>query len=722
MKPFMQRIALSVGAKLPLILQTEATECGLACLGMVAGFHGQSTDLASLRRRFPVSLKGVTLATLIRVANRLGLVTRPLKLDLKHLPRLRLPCVLHWEFNHFVVLKELRAGGVTLNDPAFGERRLSLEEFGQGFTGVALELWPGADFRQEDTRRRVRLREVMGPITGLRRSLGQVLLLAGALELFTLITPFFQQWVIDDVIVSADRTLLTTLALGFGVLLIAQQATEAIRAWVLMYLSTTLNIQWRANVFTRLLELPVAYFEKRHLGDVVSRFGSIDVMQRTLTTSLIEAILDGAMSALTITLMFIYSAPLAAIALASLTLYGIGRWIWFAPLRRAREDQIIHAAKQQSHFLETVRGVKVLKLFQRQDERRSGWLSLLIDQVNAELRTQKLALLYRSLNGALFGVENILILRWGALLVLDHHFSVGLLIAFLAYKTQFDTRVASLIDKFIDFKMIEIQAERLADITSSEPEAVPAGAVQENRDLPATLEIKDLKFRYAETEPDVLGGVSLKIHAGESVAIVGPSGGGKTTLLNVMLGIHPPTEGEVLVGGLRLKDLGLDAMRQMIGTVLQDDVLFAGSIAENISFFDPAADQAWIEECASFAAIHTDIASMPMGYNTLVGDMGTVLSGGQKQRVLLARALYKRPKILFLDEATSHLDLEREQAVNASIKALNVTRIIIAHRPQTIASADRVLTLRAGRILEEPSRPEQNVSPLRHPASCGCAA
>ena len=722
MKHFMQRIALGLGAKLPLILQTEATECGLACLGMVAGFHGQSTDLASLRRRFPVSLKGVTLATLMRVANRLGLVTRPLKLDLKHLPQLRLPCVLHWEFNHFVVLKELRAGGVTLHDPAFGERRLSLEEFGQGFTGVALELWPGTDFRKEDTRRRVRLREVMGPITGLRRSLGQVLLLAGALELFVLITPFFQQWIIDDVIVSADRTLLTTLALGFGLLLIAQQATEAIRAWVLMYLSTTLNIQWRANVFTRLLELPVAYFEKRHLGDVVSRFGSIDVMQRTLTTSLIEAILDGAMSVLTLTLMFLYSARLAAIALLSLTLYGIGRWIWFAPLRRAREDQIIHAAKQQSHFLETVRGVKVLKLFQRQDERRSGWLSLLIDQVNAELRTQKLALLYRSLNGTLFGIENILILWWGALLVLDHHFSVGLLIAFLAYKTQFDTRVASLIDKFIDFKMIEIQAERLADITSSEPEAVPAGALQEDRDLPATLEVKDLKFRYSDTEPHVLDGVSLKIHAGESVAIVGPSGGGKTTLLNAMLGIHPPTEGEVLVGGIRLKDLGLDAMRSMIGTVLQDDVLFAGSIAENISFFDPQANQPWIEECARLAAIHTDIASMPMGYNTLVGDMGTVLSGGQKQRVLLARALYKRPKILFLDEATSHLDLEREQAVNASIKALNMTRVIIAHRPETIASADRVLTLREGRIVEEVSRSTPSVSSLRIPASCGCAA
>jgi ATP-binding cassette, subfamily B, bacterial CvaB/MchF/RaxB len=242
--------------------------------------------------------------------------------------------------------------------------------------------------------------------------------------------------------------------------------------------------------------------------------------------------------------------------------------------------------------------------------------------------------------------------------------------------------------------------------------------------------VKGLKFRYAETEPQVLDGVNLKIQAGESVAIVGPSGGGKTTLLNVMLGIHPPTEGEVLVGGVRLKDLGLEAMRQMIGTVLQDDVLFAGSIAENISFFDSEPNQEWIEECASLAAIHADIMAMAMGYRSLVGDMGTVLSGGQKQRVLLARALYKRPKILFLDEATSHLDVELEQVVNASIKALNMTRIIIAHRPETIASADRVIALREGRIAEAPPRPATvagqtgkvvNLAPPPHDSQLHCA-
>ena len=708
----LSRLSFGFGSKLPLILQTEAGECGLACVAMVADFHGYSTDLGNLRRRFPVSLKGVTLAMLIRVANELGLTTRPLKLDLSRLSKLRLPCILHWEFNHFVVLKEVRGGNATVYDPASGERRLSAEELGKSFTGVALELWPGASFTKADCRRRVRLTELIGQVSGLGRSMGQILLLAGALELFTVLTPFFQQWVIDDVIVGADRSLLVTLALGFGLLLIAQQVVEAVRGWALLYMSTMLNVQWRANLFTKLLDLPVGYFEKRHLGDIVSRFGSIDVIQHTLTTSFLEAILDGVMTVVTLILMFLYSAKLTAIALIAMALYGLGRWIWFAPFRRAKEDQIIHAAKQQSHFLETVRGVKVIKLFSRQEERRSSWLTLLVEQINAELRTQKLTLLYTSLNGVLFGLENVLIIALGASAVLDGHFSVGLLIAFLAYRSQFDTRVSSLIDKFIEVKMLEIQGERLADVVFTDPETMRTRRLANSEhEVSPTIEVKDVKFRYAEQEPYVLDGVSLKVEAGESVAIVGPSGGGKTTLMNLMLGIHEPTQGEVLVGGVRIAELGLDTLRPMIGTVLQDDVLFAGSIADNISFFDPEADQRWIEECAHVASVHADIVAMPMGYSTLVGDMGTILSGGQKQRVLLARALYKRPKILFLDEATSELDLKREQAVNAAIQTLNMTRIIIAHRPETIASADRVIRLVDGKV--EGYRESCQAAPLR---------
>lgn len=695
-------LSFGFAPSLPLILQTEATECGLACLAMVAGYHGYRTDLMGLRNRFSVSLKGATLGRLIQIAGQLDLNTRPLKLDLENLSKLRIPCILHWNFNHFVVLRSVEKKRVTIHDPAEGVRSISWDELSESFTGVALEVWPGNQFKPQDERQRLQLRSLMGRVTGLVASCAQIVILALALEVFALVAPFFLQWVIDNVIVSADRDLLATLAIGFGLLMLMQQAIGAIRGWVLMYLGTTLNLQWRANVFSHLMRLPVQYFEKRHLGDVVSRFSSIDLIQRTLTTSFLEAIIDGLMTVVTLGMMFLYNATLAAIAVAVMLLYAASRWAWYRPLRSATEEQIVHAARQQTHFLESVRGVKAIKLFQRQDERRSAWLALLVDQINADLRTQKLQLLYKSLNGILFGLENILIIWLGARLVLDGNFSVGVLMAFNAYKEQFDSRVSALIDKFFEVKMLQLQGERLADIVLSVPE--PAGtlpSLAEASFLEPTLTVRGLHYRYSEQEPLVLDGVDFTITAGESVAIVGPSGCGKTTLVNVLLGLLPPTEGEIFLGGKSLRQLGADQMRRIVGTVLQDDVLFAGSISENISFFDPHPDLAWIVECAARAAIATDIAAMPMAYNTLVGDMGTVLSGGQKQRLLLARALYKRPRILFLDEATSHLDIGKEKEVNLAVKALNMTKVIIAHRPETIASADRVIVLMCGKIVQD---------------------
>jgi len=571
-------------------------------------------------------------------------------------------------------------------------------EVSRAFTGIALELWPTAQFQVRDETRTITLRELMGHVTGLGRSLSLILVLALSLEIFGLVSPFYLQWVVDNVLASADRDLLTTLALGFGLLLVIQQVLTAGRGWMLMYLGTTLNVQWRVNVFTHLLRLPMQYFEKRHLGDIVSRVSAIDQIERTLTTSFLEAILDGIFAIAILAMMVLYSPMLAWIAVGAMLIYVLGRLLWFGPLRDATEEEIVHAARQQSHFLETVRGVKVIKLFQRQDERRARWLNLLVDQVNADLRSQKMMLVIKAMNGLLFGLQNVLIIYLGAGLVLDGDFTVGAFLAFIAYKTQFDTRVSALIDKLFEVRMLRLQGERLADIVLSEPEAGGSVADDDASRAPS-LETRGLRFRYGDGEPFVLDGVDLRIDAGESVAIVGPSGCGKSTLMNVLLGILPPTEGQLLVGGENLGQDSVATLRAMVGTVLQDDSLFAGSISENISFFDPAADQAWIAECAKVASVAADIDAMPMKYNTLIGDMGTVLSGGQKQRILLARALYKRPRILFLDEATSHLDVERERQVNEAISALSITRVIIAHRPETIASADRVIVLSSGKVV-----------------------
>ena len=686
---------------LPMLLQSEAAECGLACLAMVTSYLGHHTDLAELRRRFGMSLRGARLSDLMRIAERLGLATRPLRVELDELSQLRSPCILHWDLNHFVVLKSVGASSVVIHDPAAGVRKMGLAELSRHFTGVALELTPTGGFEPAVAPPRLRLRALLGNLVGVKRALGQLLGLALTIEVFAMLSPLFMQWVIDHALVTADGDLLLTLALGFSLLLLVRTAVSTMRGWMLMGLGAGLTVQARANLFSHLIALPATFYEARHLGDVMSRFDSQEQILQAITTELIEAVLDGLMAGITLVIMFVFSPMLASLVVAGAALYGVLRWACYTPLRLAATEAIVWQARQDSHFLETLRGIKTIKLFNGQEDRRAHWLNLLVETVNRHLTTQKLGLLFRTANALLTGGLAILIVWLGAQRVLAHTFSVGMLIAFIAYKDQFLERVSELINKAVDLRMLRLHAERLADIALTPPEPKTPWAEPAEGRQPAAIEVRGLRFRYGENDPWVLDGLDFRIEAGESVAIVGGSGCGKTTLLKLLSSLIQPTEGEILIDGAPLLRLGIEHYRAMIGVVMQDDQLFAGSIADNISFFAQTPDQTRIEECAKLAAVHDDILAMPMGYGTLVGDMGTVLSGGQKQRVLIARAVYRRPSILLLDEATSHLDVGREEAVNAAIRDKRVTRIIVAHRPETIRSSDRVIVLNKGKVAKE---------------------
>jgi ATP-binding cassette subfamily B protein RaxB len=687
----------------PVILQSEAAECGLACLAMVAASHGLHVDLATLRQRFSISLKGATMADLAAMAHAMRLQPRAVRAEPDQLDQLPLPAVLHWDFNHFVVLVKVGPRDVVIHDPARGLRKLPMAELSRHFTGVAMELAPDAGFRPRELRREVTVRQLLGRVVGLKRSLSQIFVLAVVLEFFVLLSPFFMQWVVDDVLVSADRDWLVTLGIGFALLVGIQAATAAIRSWAVLHLSATLNLQWLGNVFAHLLRLPLQWFERRHLGDIWSRFFAVQEIQKTLTTSFLEVLLDGLLVVATLAMMWIYSPLLAGIVLIAVAAYAALRWALFAPMRRATEEALVHDARKTSHFLESLRGVMAIKLFGAEHDRQARFMNLVVDAMNADIVVRRLDVALAVAHRTLFGLERVAVVWVGAMLVLDQRFSVGMLFAFVAYKEQFSQRVAALIDKWAALKMLKLQGERLADIVLAEPEAVLPAAPEAAGAALATprLELRDVSFRYSDSEPEVLRKVSLTIEPGESVAIVGPSGCGKTTLVKLMLGVLTPQQGEVLIGGRRLEHLGHAGWRAMIGTVMQDEPLFAGSIADNISFFDPSPNMAWLAECARLAAVHDEIASLPMGFHTLIGDMGATLSGGQKQRVLLARALYKRPRILFLDEATSALDVDRERLVNQAVRQLQLTRVIVAHRPETIASADRVIALDAGGVTHD---------------------
>lgn len=695
--------ALGLGRKVPVFLQTEATECGLCSIAMVAYYHGHRTDLATLRLRFSISRKGATLESLMVIARALNLESRPLKLDMQHLPELRLPCILHWDMDHFVVLTSLSARGAVIHDPAVGERRFTLKELGKHFTGVALELTPSTDFVPSTAQLKFTLRGLMGRITGMKRGLVQILILALGLELVSIALPFYLQWVIDHALLASDRDLLATLALGFGLLVLIQAAIGAVRSWFVTALSTSLNFQWLGNVFSHLVKLPLAYYEKRHIGSILSRFGSITTIQKTLTTGFVQALVDGVMVLGTFAMMLLYSPALAAVAMVAVVLYALVRWSVYRSLRIATAEQIIHAAKQTTHFLETASGIQSVRLFGKGEQRRAGWMNILADQFNAELRVQRIRIGYETVQTLLFGIERIVVVYLAALAVIDNRLTIGMLFAFIAYKDQFSLRLAALIDRVLEFMMLRLHGERVADIVLSEAEAGngEAGGETDLSLIEPSIELRAVSFRYSPTEPHVIENINLAVRAGECVAITGVSGCGKTTLVKIMLGLLEPTSGAVLVGGQPVSRVGLTNYRRMVGTVMQEDRLFSGSIADNISFFDPAPEWDRIRECARRAAIDQEIAKMPMGYYTITGDSGIGISGGQKQRILLARALYRQPRILVLDEATSHLDVANEHSVNETVRSMGLTRLIVAHRPETIAMADRVLVMAGGGIAEE---------------------
>lgn len=673
--------------QLPITLQTEAAECGLACLVMVLSYHGHDIDLPSLRSRLAVSLKGMNLAQLIEAAESFSLAARPLRLDLHEISNLQTPCVLHWDMNHFVVLKRVSAKHLEIHDPAKGLVRFSYKEASAHFTGVALELMPTSGFVIKNEKQRVRLRELFGQVLGLKRQLLQIFLISMGIELCGLLSPLYVQWVVDHALVSGDRDLVTLLAMGFFTVALIQVCVSALRSWVVLHLSTSISVQWSVNVFAHLIRLPLAWFEKRHLGDIVSRFDSIGAIQKTLTTSFIEAVIDGIMTIVTLCMMFFYSAWMSLITLTAVVLYALLRMLVYAPLRRATEEQIVLSAKQQSTFLESARGAQAIKLFGREGQRQIMWHNRVVDTTNRLVATQKFMILYRLANGTLLGLELILSVWLGAQLVLANVFSIGMLFAFMTYKAVFASRISSLIDKAIELSMLSLQGERLADIVLTEKEDL---RTQQKRGalVNPQLAVDNISFRYSELDPYVLRNLSLELPAGKSIAITGPSGCGKTTLAKLLLGVLKPESGRILVNGQELERMGLHNYRPYVNAVMQDDQLFAGSIAENIAFFAQSIDMDKVEDVCRMAYLHDDVKAMNMGYNTLIGDMGTALSGGQKQRLLLARALYYDPQILVLDEATSHLDVELEKAINQAIQNLSITRLVIAHRPQTIAACD----------------------------------
>ncbi len=696
----MQATKLKFGfrASTPMLMQSEASECGLACLAMVLGYHGQEQDLASLRRQTLISLRGATLADLMALGSRFGMESRAVRCEPEDLAQLRCPAILHWQFNHFVVLVKVSAKSVLIHDPALGAQRISLEEVSSKFTGVALELWPGQGFERANQVERLKLRDFLGHIRGLGKSLAGLLCVSLAIQACVLAMPFYMQLMVDEALARQDANLAVVLALAFGLLVIVSVATNTLRSVMILFAGSSLSFHMAGGLVRHLLHLPLDWFQKRHLGDIVSRFRSLDPVQTLFSQGAVTVVVDGVMAVTTGAMMFLYSPKLAWIVCAAVLILFVCRLLLYGPIRARTMQFIQTSALRDSRFMEVARAIQGIKVFGKESERHGAWLHTQAQATNSGIAVGRLEIINQTLGGAIFGIENLLVIFVGIGLVLDASFTVGMLFAFMSYKTQFADRLAALIDQIFAIRMLSIHLERLADIGLTEPEAGSASTPAAH--IEGALGLSEVAYAYGELDTQVLRDVSINIRAGEFVAILGASGSGKTTLLKLCMGLLRPTEGRMIVDGRVLDAAGIAGIRREMAAVMQDDGLLAGSIADNITFFDEQQDMAKVRAHAASLGIDGDIAALPMGYESLIGDMGSVLSMGQRQRVLLARALYKEPRLLFLDEPTANLDEMSADRVREHIRSLTMTRVLVTHDEAFAKMADRCFVVDGGCVRE----------------------
>lgn len=689
--------------KLPVVQQAEGAECGLVCLVMIANYFGHRVDLIGLRQKYPPSRNGARLSDLLAIAHDLQLETRAVRVDLEQAAYLNTPCMLHWDLTHFVVLKKIRNGIATIHDPALGVRTLSMKDLSRHMTGVAVEFTPREDFAPQTSRRPTRLSDVWGRPSGLLGAVSHIVIISIVVQLLALVSPLLMQIIVDQISSSGSDVFLAQVIIGFGVVALFSAIVAALRSWVVMYYSSMLNFQMVARTFTQLLRLPATFFESRHVGDVLSRMNSARSIQTILTEGLATTVIDGLLSIVTLTVVFVYSPTIGVVVVVTTLMMFLANEVILRAIRVRQEESLVATANEQSHMMESVRAAPTIKLFAAEIDRVVRWKALFSNVVNASLTVGKLQIALKFTQDVLAGTQFLLVVYIAASSVIANEITMGMLVAVVAYRQAFAQHAGGLLGQMVQFKMLSIHLDRLGDIVHNAPDRSSAGmgsspAIEYDADCSVVFE--DVSFRYSSTDPFVFRNVSFVIPSGSFAAITGPSGSGKTTIFRIILGLLEPTDGQVLLGGRPLNERTIRHWREQSGVVLQNDKLFSGTIADNIAFFDPQAKLEDVRRAAQAAAIDEHVAAMPMGYQSLIGDMGSTLSAGQQQRVLLARALYRRPSLLMLDEGTANLDPANEAVIADVIAGLQATRIVVAHRPALINKAGMVLDVSEGKVLQ----------------------
>lgn len=688
--------------RVPVLQQLSTVECGAACLAMILTYFGHQTSVTECRHVCQPGRDGITARTIAEAARRYGLRVRAFTGEPTALADLPLPAIVHWNFGHFVVLERWSPTQVELVDPAMGRRRLSAEEFQVGFTGVVLSFEPGTHFQPQRTNRLTGWRRYLSFLAQTPNLIGTLTQVIGAsllLQAFGLVLPLLTQLLVDKVLPSRATPLLSIIGIGLVALVCLHTSFSYLRARVLIFLQNRLDARLMVEFFERLLALPLPFFQQRTNGDLLMRLNSNSMIREILTNQTLSTLLDGGL-VLTYTVLLLLRAPRFGLVVLLLGLLQIGILLIAArPTQEATQRDLAAQATAQAYLVEALVGIGMVKASGAEQAVFDHWSNLFYTQLNTTLRRSQLAANVETSLGALRTLAPLLLLWLGAQAVLTGQLSLGTMLALNALALAALTPLASLLSNGQRLQVVAAHLERITDVMAAEPEQ-KRQAVHPAPPLKGAIELKGVNFRYTNESPLILRNLSIQIKPGQKVALVGPTGSGKTTVAHLLLGFYRPTHGEICYDGLPLPQLDYQSVRKQIGIVPQDPFLFSGTIRHNLSLADPQVSFERLVAAAELAAIHQEISAMPMGYETMLAEGGHGLSGGQRQRLCLARVLVQRPAILLLDEPTSQMDVLTEATIEQNLDQLGCTRIVIAHRLSTIRNADLILVLKDGEIVE----------------------
>jgi HlyB family type I secretion system ABC transporter len=692
--------------RVPESRQMTEVECGLACLTMILHYYGCRVSSSELRTRAGAGRDGASALDLVRTARHYGMRVRALSLQRSDFRFVKLPAIVHWEFNHFVVVERWSRRHVDVVDPSRGRQRLTPEEFDSGFTGVVITLEPGEAFERRRPASRGAFRSYV--LRYLRQAPGtflQILAVSIFLLLIGLTLPLLTKVVVDQILPFRMTNVMPVLAVGMLALFLSQTVATLLREWLLVYLRARIDVQQMLGFVEHLLRLPYSFFQQRASGDLLSRVASNAMLREILSNQLLSTVMDSGLVTFYIAILLWQSLPFGLLTLGVGLLEVVLLLVSNRPIGRLAHQELTAFGKSQGYLGETLVGIATLKASGAEDRAFDRWSNVFFDHLNVSLRYNYASGTMTAILTALPSVGQLGLLWVGATQVLNGAMTLGTMVALMALAGASFAPLASLVSSGQQFQLVGANLDRIRDVTEAEPEQ-HGDVAQPVPRLRGRIRLERVAFRYGDAGPEVLRDVGLTIEPGMTVAVVGRSGSGKSTLGKLLLGLYPPADGEISYDGLPLRSLHLQDVRRQCGVVLQESALFSGSIRSNIALSDPMMDLERVTRAAKIAAIHEEIMAMPMGYDTFVSEGASALSGGQRQRLAIARAVAHQPAILLLDEATSHLDVETERRVAKNLEALACTQIVIAHRLSTVRYADMILVLDEGAVVERGTHSE----------------